>query len=112
MSLTFSITPYPTGISPTSVAIGDLNGDGHQDLAVANYNDPNLLDEGTVSVFLGNGDGTLSAATQYPTGTSSPGAQSGAIGDVNGDSRPDLVVANASNLISVLLADDVGGFQT
>src|SRR5262245_24906490 len=109
---TFSdATPYPTGsVLPFSVAIGDLNGDSHLDLVTANFGDPLLSVDGTVSVFLGNGDGTLSAATQYTTGT--PGAQSVAIGDLNGDPLPDLVVASASNRISVLLGNDVVGFQT
>ena len=42
---------FPTGVDPTSVAIGDLNGDGKPDLAVANYG------ANTVSVLLGNGAG-------------------------------------------------------
>ena len=54
----------------------------------------------------------LSAATQYTTGTGAIGPQSVAIGDLNGDGRPDLVVANASNKISLLLGNDAGGFQT
>jgi VCBS repeat-containing protein len=108
---TFSAaTPYPTGsVLPLSVAIGDLNGDGHLDLAVANYGDPSFGD-GTISVFLGDGDGTFSAATQYSTGT--PGPQSVAIGDLNGDGHLDLAVANASNKISVLLGNGGGGFLT
>jgi hypothetical protein len=106
-------TPYPTGsVIPLSVAIGDLNGDGHLDLAVANYNDPLGFGEGMISVFLGDGNGTFSAATLYPTGTGVPGAQSVAIGDVNGDGRLDLVVANASNRISILLGQVGGGFVT
>src|SRR2546428_447945 len=59
MHTAFSSTPptfqpkvdYPTGSSPSSVAIGDLNGDGKPDLAVANLT--------TVSVLLGNGNGTF-----------------------------------------------------
>ena len=68
-----------------SVAIGDLNGDGRPDLAVAND------DSNTVSVLLGNGDGTFGANTDFGTGTR---PASVAIGDLNGDGRPDLAVAN------------------
>src|SRR6516225_2951356 len=115
MSLTFSITNYPTGISPSSVAIGDLNGDGRLDLVTANIGGDPLgtpTPAGTVSVLLGNGGGTFSAATQYPTGTGLPGAQSVAIGDLNGDGRLDLAVANSSSSISVLLGQAGGGFLT
>jgi hypothetical protein len=110
---TFSAaTPYPTGsVIPLSVAIGDLNGDGRLDLAVANFGDP-LSGVGTISVFLGNGNGTFSAATQYPTGTGLPGAQSVAIGDLNGDGRLDLAVADASNKLPLLLGTVGGGFLT
>src|SRR6516162_6029765 len=110
---TFSAaTPYPTGsVLPFSVAIGDLNGDGRLDLAVANYGDQ-LSGTGTIWVFLSDGRGSLSAATQYPTGTGLPGAQSVAIGDLNGDGRLDLAVVNGSNSISVLLGQAGGGFLT
>ena len=53
-----------TGLSPDSVAVGDLNGDGHLDLAVAN------TDSGTVSVILGRGDGTFAPRVDYATGIS------------------------------------------
>jgi hypothetical protein len=46
---------YGTGAYPASVAIGDVSGDGRPDLVVAN------LDSYTVSVLLGNGDGTFGA---------------------------------------------------
>jgi FG-GAP repeat len=75
MSLTFKITNYPTGISPSSVAIGDLNGDGQPDLVTTNIGgDVNAspLPAGTVSVLLGNGGGTYSATTPYPTGSVIP----------------------------------------
>ena len=91
MSLTFSIKNYTTGIFPSSVAIGDLNGDGQPDLVTGNLGafpiDPlTPLPPGTVSVLLGNGGGTFSAATPYPTGSVLP--FSVAIGDLNGDSHP------------------------
>lgn len=44
---------YPAGSGPDSEVVGDFNGDGKRDLAVANHN------SGTVSILLGNGDGTF-----------------------------------------------------
>ena len=105
---TFGATgEYATGIGPHSVAIGDLNGDGKLDLAVANAGDsPTFL--GTVSVFLGNGDGSFDANVDYVIGN---GPYSVAIGDLNGDGKPDLAVANAgSNTVSVLLGNGNGTF--
>ncbi len=45
---------YPTFQSPTSIGVGDFNGDGNPDLAVAAK-----LNNTEVSIFLGNGDGTF-----------------------------------------------------
>src|SRR5262245_764293 len=52
----------PAGSLPSSVVVGDVNGDGHLDLAVANSG------SGNVSVFLGNGDGSFKTARNVPTG--------------------------------------------
>ena len=68
------------------VAVGDFNGDGNLDLAVANEV------SGTVAVLLGNGNGTFAAATTFSTGGSDP--DSLAVGDFNGDGKLDLAVAN------------------
>src|SRR6266571_3307218 len=93
---------FATGAGPRSVAIGDLNGDGRPDLAVANLN------SNTASVLLGNGAGGFGAKTDFATGA---GSVSVAIGDLNGDGRPDLAVANASaNTVSVLLGNGAGSF--
>ena len=85
------------------MVVGDVNGDGRPDLAVANFTSNN------VSVLLGNGDGTFQPARSYGAGTN---PNSVAVGDVNGDGRPDLAVANASgNTVSVLLGNGDGTFQ-
>src|SRR5213083_3066427 len=75
---------FPTGVSSASVAVGDFDGDGRLDLAVAN----NGSDD--VSVLLGNGDGTFQPAVNYPVGEF---PWSVAVGDFDGDGRLDLAVA-------------------
>ena len=94
---------FATGYGPVSVAVGDFNGDGQPDLAVAN------LKSNSVSVLLGNGNGTFQAAQDFATGSD---PESVAIGDFNGDGRLDLAVANyLSNSVSLLLGNGNGTFQ-
>jgi len=82
---------YNSGRYPQFVAIGDFNGDGKSDLAVANTGSyPNFTD-GSVAILLGNGDGTFQKAVNYDAG---PYPASVAVGDFNGDGNPDLAVAN------------------
>jgi hypothetical protein len=77
---------YATGSSPFSVAIGDLNGDRKPDLATANPGTEESAGE-TVSVLLNNGDGTFGPWLDYGTGSR---PISVAMGDLNGDRKPDL----------------------
>ena len=94
---------YATGNTPNSVTAGDFNGDGKLDLAVANAGD------NTISIFLGNGDGTFSGPTTVPTG-SSPWWIIAA--DFNGDGKLDLATSGGSgSTISVLLGNGDGTFQ-
>jgi hypothetical protein len=98
---------FGTGVYPTSVAVGDLNGDGKLDLATANNGSTNL-GISTVSVLLGRGDGTFGLKTDFGTGDY---PKSVAIGDLNGDGKPDLAVAcPGSSAISVLLGNGDGTF--
>jgi hypothetical protein len=109
---------YETGDSG-AVAIGDLNGDGKPDLVVANgvcqlqYTLPNptiVCIGATISVLLGNGDGTFQSRNAYGTGNV---PMSIAIGDFNADGKLDLATANsADGTASVLLGKGDGTFQT
>src|SRR5262249_23166814 len=99
---------FATGAAPKSVAIGDVNGDGKPDLAVANTGTTSQPGS-NVSVLLGNGDGSCHAQTTFLTGTK---PHSIALGDMNGDGKPDLAVANVnSNSLRVLLGVGDGSFQ-
>jgi hypothetical protein len=100
---------YRAGANPAAVAVGDFNGDGIPDLAVAN-NDIDNVGPPSVSVLLGNGDGSFRDAVNYDV---SPDPQSVAVGDFNGDGNLDLVVTNhLGNVVSVLLGNGDGKFQT
>lgn len=97
------------------VAIGDLDDDGKLDIAAANigcnpcsggyYN-------GEVQVLLGNGNGTFQPPVGYPVDPSTA-TTSVAIGDVNGDGKPDLVATSriVSRAVWVLLNNGDGTFQ-
>lgn len=100
----FPRSDFATGAGPVSVVTADFNGDGRLDLAIANTTD------NTVSILLGNSDGTFQPRVDYKTGTQPVAV---AVGDFNGDNHPDLVVANkGSDNVSILLNDGKGTFPT
>src|SRR6266566_3096794 len=103
---------FPVGIHPAQVAVGDFNGDGILDLAVADYGcsqECHPSPSNTVLVLLGNGDGTFRPAPNLTVGNGPAGV---AVADLNGDGKPDLVVANFDdNTLSVLLGNGDGTFQ-
>ena len=94
---------FGAGTDPDSAAVGDFNGDGKLDLAVANEGSNN------VSILLGKCDGTFQAAVDYGAGSN---PSSVAVGDFRDDGKLDLVVANdGSDNVSILLGNGDGTFQ-
>ena len=89
------------GPDPVSVAVGDFNGDGIADLAVANNG-------GDIAILLGNGDGTFRLSETKPAGNN---PQSVVVGDFNGDGKADIAVANQGGNVSILLGNGDGTLQ-
>ncbi len=79
-----------TGVGPTDIVAGDFNGDGKMDLAVSSFGLPvnGIYPPGVVTVLLGNGDGTFTAAPNSPT-TGSQAQSLFVAGDFNGDGISD-----------------------
>ena len=95
-------SPVAVGTAPFGVVVGDFNGDGHADLAMAN------TDDNTVTILLGNGNGSFA---QGSAGRSRHHPFIDAVGDFNGDGIPDLAVTNfTSNNVTILLGNGSGGF--
>jgi hypothetical protein len=90
------------GTNDSALAVADFNGDGKNDVAVADY------DSGTVIILLGIGNGAFTNKATYNVGAH-PGAV--AVGDFNRDGTNDLVVAAGTNA-TVLLDNGDGTFQT
>ncbi len=85
-----------------SVAYGDVNGDGHLDLAVGNFSEQNV-------VYLNSGAGTFAASTNF--GPGSDRTYSVALGDVDGDGDLDLAVGNYNrqNVVALNKTASAGG---
>jgi len=96
------------GYSPLSIAVGDFNADGHQDLVTANAD--------SVTVLLGDGSGGFKQATGSPfTIDTGPDTQlyQVLVGDFNGDGNQDVAAATTSGngfFVVVLLGNGMGGF--
>ena len=97
-------SPLAVGSTPTTVTNDDFNNDGKMDLAAQNSG------SNTVSVRLGNGDGTFQAKPDVGVGSAPTSVTSA---DLNDDGKSDLAVANySSNTVSVLRGNGDGTFPT
>ena len=119
---------YDAGAVSTSeaLAVGDVNCDGTPDLIVANLCQVSTCnnngdESGSVSILLGNGDGTFSEKTNFSTNLA--GTDGIAVGDVNGDGKPDIAVSShcdgprgqdcgPNGSVSIFLGNGDGTFQT
>ncbi|MGR9087029.1 MAG: FG-GAP-like repeat-containing protein, partial [Gammaproteobacteria bacterium] len=102
-------TALPTGSWPEAAAIGDVNGDGLNDVAMTTSYGFDPENDYKLFVFLQNGNGRLQAPVKYETeGSYSSRPQSVDIGDVNGDGRNDVVVGHSRSSIQVYLQDGNG----
>ena len=96
-----------------------MNADGKLDLIVGNGYDGSIPSNGGVGVLLGNGDGTFQSAVTHDTGGPGSLANGVVVTDVNGDGKPDLIVANScgdsycltGSTMAVLLGNGDGSFQ-
>ena len=95
-------SPISVGVQPSSALIADFNGDGKQDLAVANQGGNSIY------IMLGNGNGTFGG----PTSISMPGGPLGLeAADLNNDGIVDILSVNFFNgSVAVLLGNGNGGF--
>jgi subtilase family serine protease len=95
-----------TSFGPREIAVGDFNGDGKADLAIAPFDPDGITFK--VTILLGNGDGTFTAAASPETPT---GIKSIVIGDFNGDGKPDLAVGSEYvSFVSIFLGNGDGTF--
>jgi hypothetical protein len=101
---------FPTNFQLQFVAVGDFNRDGKLDIAATD------AINGGVQIFTGNGDGTFTAGSAYPSDSGTYTTWGIIAGDFNGDGKTDLAVVNVTNGgaigdVGVLINNGAGGFD-
>ncbi len=100
----------PTGSMPEAVAIGDINGDGRNDVVMTTYSYFSPSTDYKLIVFTQNSSGELNPPVIYTTsGAGGNYPSSVAIGDINNDGKNEVVIGNDGLNIEVFSQDGSGG---
>lgn len=104
-----------------SIAAGDVNGDGMMDVVTVSDCNPTDCSYGTLTIMLGNGDGTFTAGASYPVNGAVVGANTITTGDLNGDGHQDIIIGLgcdfsnsgcSTGAVLVFLGNGDGTFQS
>ncbi len=98
---------FPAREGRYAFAFGDLDADGHLDAAISNGGTELLAESARVVVLRGNGKGAFENISETPVPA---GPRYAALGDINGDGRPDIVLTHGSDQLSVVLNKGGGRF--
>ncbi|MGZ6230845.1 MAG: FG-GAP-like repeat-containing protein, partial [Syntrophales bacterium] len=111
-NLFYPYVNFSTGSSPEAVAIGDVNGDGRDDVVMTTSYGSDPENDYRIFVFLQNSSGGFNPAIKYPINSSySHNPRSIAIGDINHDGRADVVVGSCGSNIEVFIQNASGGLD-
>ena len=103
------VTTFQPGHNNYTFAFGDIDADGHLDVAVVSGENGDSLEPGHVETFRGDGRGAFKNAAEQPLPVPT-GPHFVTLADVNNDQRLDIVISHSTNQLSVLLNSGAGKF--